>query len=67
MKRTWYKIIFGVIKKITVGLLFGQANLSNHNTLNDLSNNVCIPNKTLTKHLSCGYKGRFHGKKYNSN
>ena len=41
--------------------------MSNHNTLNDLSNNVCIPNKTLTKHLSCGYKGRFHGKKCNSN
>ena len=66
MKRARYKIIFGVIKKITVGLLFGQAHLSNHNTLNDLSNNACIPNKT-TKHLSCGYKGRFHGRKCNSN
>ena len=49
------------------------------NTLIDLSNEACIPNKTedlnlsinesktLTKHLSCECKWRFDGKKCNSN
>ena len=56
------------------------------NTLNDLSNEVCVPNKiedlnlsvlnmitgineskTLTKHISCKFKCRFHGRKCNSN
>ena len=56
------------------------------NTLNDLSNKVCVPNKTedlnlsvfntirginesksLTKHISYGYKCKFDGRKCNSN
>ena len=56
------------------------------NTLNDLSNKVCVPNKTedsnlsvfniiteknesktLTKHISCECKGKFDGRKWNSN
>ena len=52
------------------------------NTLNDLSNKVCVPNKTedfnlsmitginesktLTKHISCKCKCRFDGRKCNS-
>ena len=55
------------------------------NTLNDLSNKVCVPNKTkdlyisifnmiaginkpktLTKLVSCKCKGKFDGRKYNS-
>ena len=50
------------------------------NTLNDLSNKVCVPNKTeyfsmitginesktLTKHISCECKCRFDERKYNS-
>ena len=55
------------------------------NTRNDLSNKVCVPNKTedlnlsvfnmitginesktLTKHISCEYKCRLDGRKYNS-
>ena len=50
------------------------------NTLNDLSNKVCVPNKTkdlnlsvlnmitrtLTKHISCEYKCRVDEKKCNS-
>ena len=53
------------------------------NTLNDLSNKVCISNKaedlkvsmfymikginkSKIKHISCKYKGKFDGKKYNS-
>ena len=91
MKRTYYKIMFGLIKKRFIGLLSRIVNASNHtkcvslsnqkrvilptlinlhlneysqkfhyypflveldrcvgscNTLNDLSNNVCNPNKT---------------------
>ena len=30
MKRTWYKINFGLIKKVFNGLLTGLANESNH-------------------------------------
>ena len=30
MKRTWYKIMFGLIKKIFTGLLTGLVNESNH-------------------------------------
>ena len=30
MKETWYKIIFGLIKKIFIGLLTGLVNRSNH-------------------------------------
>ena len=55
------------------------------NTLNDLSNKVCVPNetedltlsvfniitainesKTLTKHISCECKCKFHGRSCNS-
>ena len=56
------------------------------NTLNELSNKVCVPKKTedlclsvlnmiteinesetLAKHISCEWKCRFDGRKYNSN
>ena len=30
MKRTWYKIMFGLIKKIFIGLLTGIVSASNH-------------------------------------
>ena len=97
MKRTWYKIMFGLIKKVFMGFFISIANASNHakcvllsnqkymteptlinlhpseysqefhyypfavkldrcvgscNTLNDLSNKVCIPNKTEDLNLS---------------
>ena len=97
MKRTWYKIMFALIKKIIVVLLTSLVNESNHtkcisssnqkckiqanlinlgpneysidfhyypftvkldrcvgscNTLKDLSNKVCIPNKTEDLNLS---------------
>ena len=85
--------MFGLIKKIFIGLLTGLVNGSNHtkylslsnslinlhpieysqefhyypfaskldrcvgsgNTLNDLSNKVCVPNKTENLHLSVFY------------
>ena len=97
MKRTWYEIMFGLIKKIFIILLRTIVNASNHtkcillsnqkrmtqptlinlhaneysqefhhypfaiklnrcvgscNTVNDLSNKVCIPNKTENLNLS---------------
>ena len=87
-EKTWYRIMFGLVKKIFIGLLTRLVNGSNHtkcvwlgnrkcmtfinlhpnecsqefhyyplgveldrcvgscNTLNDLSNKVCVPNKT---------------------
>ena len=30
MKRTWYKMMFELIKKISIGLLTGLVNGSNH-------------------------------------
>ena len=30
MEKTWYKVMFGLIKKIFVGLLIGPVNGSNH-------------------------------------
>ena len=30
MKRTWYKIIFGLLKKVFIGLLSGLVNGCNH-------------------------------------
>ena len=38
MKRTWYKIIFGFIKKIFIGLLTGLVKESNHRKWILLSN-----------------------------
>ena len=38
MKRTWYKIMFGLIKKIFIGLLTGLVNGSNYRKCVSLSN-----------------------------
>ena len=35
MRRTWYKIIFGLIKKIFTGLLTGLVNESNQSEMHD--------------------------------
>ena len=41
MKRTWYKM-FGLIKKIFIGLLTGLVNASNHTQWVSLSNQKCV-------------------------
>ena len=41
MKRTWYKIMFGLIKKIFMGLLINIVNASNHTKCLSLSNQKC--------------------------
>ena len=38
MKRTWYKIMFGLIKNIFIGLLTGLVDRSNHTKCVLLSN-----------------------------
>ena len=42
MKGTWYEIIFGLIKKIFIGLLTGIVNASNHTKCVLLSNQKCM-------------------------
>ena len=37
-KRTWYKIIYGLIRKIFIGLLTGLVSGSNHTICVSLSN-----------------------------
>ena len=41
MKRTWYKIMFGLIKKLFMGLLIKIVNASNHTKCVLLSNQKC--------------------------
>ena len=38
MKRTWYEIMFGLIKKMFIGLVTGLVNGSNH------AKGVCLSN-----------------------
>ena len=42
MKKAWYKIMFGLIKKILIGLLTGLVNGSNHTKCIMLINQKCI-------------------------
>ena len=47
MKRTWYKIMFGLIKKIFIVLLTGLVNGYNHTKCVLLSNQKCMLQPTL--------------------
>ena len=47
MKRTLDKIIFGLIKKIFIGLLTGLVNGSNHTKCVSLSNQKCMTQPNL--------------------
>ena len=47
MKRTWYKIMFGLIKKIFIELLTGLVNRSIHTKCILLSNQKCMIQPTL--------------------
>ena len=48
MKRTWYKIMFGLIKKILIRLLTGLVNGSNHAKCVSLNNQKCQIQPDLT-------------------
>ena len=47
MKETWYKTIFGFIKKLFIGLLTSIANASSHTKCISLNNQQCIIQPTL--------------------
>ena len=47
MKRTWYKIIFGLKRKIFIGLLTVLVNGSNHTKCVLLSNQECMVQLTF--------------------
>ena len=47
MKRTQYKIMFGLIKKIFIGLLTDIVSASNHRKSVSLSNQKCMTQPTL--------------------
>ena len=59
MKRTWYKM-FGLMKKITIGLLTGLVNGSNHTTCISLSSQKCMTQPTLIKFHPNEYSQKFH-------
>ena len=42
MKRTWYKIMFGLIKKVFIGLLTDLVSASNYTKCSSLSNQKCM-------------------------
>ena len=46
-KRTWYKIMFGLIKKIFIGSLTGLVNGTNHTKCVPLINKKCMIQPTL--------------------
>ena len=47
MKRTWYKVIFGLISKIFTRLLTSIVNASNHTKGVSLGNQKCLIQTTL--------------------
>ena len=42
MKKTWYKTMFGLIKKMFIGLLTSIVSASNHTKCVSLSNQKCM-------------------------
>ena len=42
MKKTWYKIMFGLIKKVFIALLSDVVRASNHAKCFSLSNQKCM-------------------------
>ena len=75
MKVTWYEMMFGLIKKIFIGLLTALVNDPIHAKCVLLSNQKCnnqliteINNwKAITRHISYDDNSRFNGRKYNWN
>ena len=56
MKRTWYKIMLGLIKEIFIGLLTGLVNESNNTKCVSLNNQKCMIQPTLINLHECHYK-----------
>ena len=60
MKRTQYKILFGLIKKIFIGLLTGIISVSNHAKCVSLSNQKCMTQPTLINLHPNKHSQEFH-------
>ena len=60
MKRTWYKIILGLIKAIFIRLLTDIVSASNHNKCVSLSNQKCMAQPTLINLHPNEYSQEFH-------
>ena len=60
MKRTWYKIIFGSIKKILIAFFAGLDNGFNHARCLLLSNQKYMIQPTLTNIYPNEYSQEFH-------
>ena len=60
MKRIWYKIMFGLIKKIFIGSLTGLVNGSNHIKGILLSNQKCMTQPTVINWHPNEYSQEFH-------
>ena len=60
MKRTWYKTIFGLIRKVFIGLLTGLVNGSNHTKCVSLSNENCMIQHTLISLHPNKYNQKFY-------
>ena len=60
MNRTWYKIMFGLIKKVFIALLTALVNGSNHKNSISLGNQKCkIQTTTINLHPN-KYSQKFH-------
>ena len=60
MKRTWYKIVFGLIKKTFIGLLTGVIIWSNNTRWVSFSNQKCMTQLTLINSHPNEYSQEFH-------
>ena len=60
IKVTWSKTMFGLIKKIFIGLLTGLVNGSNHTKFASLSNEKWLIHPTLTNLHSNEYSQELH-------
>ena len=60
MRRTWYEIMFGLNKKIFIGLLTSIVNSSNHRKWISFSNQKCMIQPTLINLHPNEYSQEFH-------
>ena len=59
-EKAWYKITFGLIKKIFIGILIRVSNASNHTKCFSLSSQKCITQPTLINSNLNDYSQEFY-------
>ena len=60
MKEKWYKIMFGIIKKMFIAFLRNIVNRSNHTKCASLSNQKCMIQPNLNNLHPNEYSQEFH-------